>query len=211
MLKVDKLDQLPQPCVLLCRHRNMRGPVYTIMHWAGQARPWIYWPFFTKADFYQQMYGYTLTKRLGWPDGLAKAMARLLSCIIPPLISSFGGIPVYRNDARIRETFRRSIEQLEQGRDIMIYPDVDYTSNEDVGAVYDGFFMLERMYFRKTGRHLPFVPVHLDTHRRTLKFGEPVVFTDANFNEEKERVKNAILAQWHENSAPGETEENSPA
>ncbi len=197
MRKVDSLEKLDGPCVILCRHRNMRGPVYSIVHWAGPARPWVFWPFLQKESFYDQMYGYTFTKRLGYPDWLAKFGAWLLSNTVPALIQSLGGIPVYRNDSRIRETFRFSMEQLEAGRHIMIYPDVDYTSNEDVGAVYEGFFMLERMYFRKTGRHLPFVPVHLDTHKRTMHFGTPVTFTNANFNDEKERVKNEILAQWH--------------
>lgn len=198
MRKVEPLKKLDAPCVILCRHRNMRGPVYSIIHWAGDARPWVFWPFLSRDSFFEQMYGYTLTKRLHWPEKLARPAAELLSRIIPPLIVSLGGIPVFRNDSRIRETFRLSMEQLEQGRHIMIYPDVDYTSNEDVGTVYDGFFMLERMYFKKTGRHLPFVPVHLDTHRRVMRFGRPVCFADGNYNEEKERVKEEILSQWRE-------------
>jgi len=190
-------DLKEQPCVLLCRHRNMRGPFYSIVRWGGKdVRTWIYHPFLKKDTFFEQMYGYTLTKRLHFPDWLARIGARVMSAVIPPLITSLGGVPVYRSDGRIRETFRISMEHLEKGRSILIFPDVDYTSNEGVGDVYDGFFMLERMYYKKTGRHLPFVPVHLDTKARSLTFGKPVSFTDAPVASEKERVKEDILVQW---------------
>lgn len=198
MCRVDRLSALKEPCVLLCRHRNMRGPVYSIVHWAGPARPWIFWPFFAKESFYAQMHGYTLTKRLRWPKGLASACAWLLSLIVPPLIGSLGGIPVYRNDSRIRDTFRQSMDRLSQGKHIIIYPDVDYVSNEDVGAVYEGFFLLERMWHKQTGKHLPFVPVHIDTHKRTMRLGTAVVFDDGDFAGQRERVKNEILRQWQQ-------------
>ena len=195
---VQPLSELDvQPCVILCRHRNMRGPFYSIVRWGGeQTRTWVYHPFCARQTFYDQMYGYTLTERLHYPDWLAKICAHFMAAVITPLINSLGCIPVYRNDGRIRETFRLSMEQLEQGRNILIFPDVDYTSNDTVGDVYDGFFMLERMYYKKTGQHLPFVPALLDTKAKSLTFGKPVCFTGGNFNAEKEAVKEAILSQW---------------
>lgn len=195
---VQPISELPgQPCVILCRHRNMRGPFYGIVRWGGEkVRTWIYHPFFSKDALYEQLYGYTLTKRLHYPDLLARFCAWFMSLIVPPLIHSLGGIPVYRNDGRIRETFRLSLEQLEQGHNILIFPDIDYTSNEDVGEVYDGFFMLERMYHKKTGKHLPFVPALLDTSKKALTFGRPVCFGDESFATEKERVKEELLSRW---------------
>ena len=195
---VQPLSSLKEtPCVLLCRHRNMRGPFYSIVRYGGEhVRTWVYHPFCFVETYYDQMYNYTLTERLHFPKPLAHLGALLMSRIVTPLINSLGAIPVYRNDGRIRETFRLSLDQLEQGRSILIFPDVDYTSNEGVGDVYDGFFMLERMYHKKTGRHLPFVPVHLDTKAKSLTFGQPVSFTDAPFATEKERVKEDILRQW---------------
>ena len=159
-------------------------------------RPWVYYPFCSREAFYKHMYGYTLTQRLHFPKPLAIFCSWALSILVPPLIASLGGIPVYRNDSRIRDTFRQSLDLLEQGCNILIFPDVDYTSNDAVGDVYDGFFMLERMYHKKTGKHLPFVPVHLDTKQKTMRFGNPVCFTDENLNQEKLRVKDAIVNQW---------------
>ncbi len=93
------------------------------------------------------------------------------------------------------------MDTLLSGRSIMIYPDIDYTANTDsVGSIYDGFLMLERLYFKKSGRHLPFVPVHLDTKNRRMWFGEPVVFGEGSFTDELRIAKEAILSQWHDQS-----------
>lgn len=190
-------DLQEQPCVILCRHRNMRGPFYSIVRWGGKdVRTWVYHPFCAQKPFYDQMYGYTLTKRLHFPDPLARFCSWFMSIVVPPLINSLGGIPVYRNDGRIRETFRLSLDQLEQGRSILIFPDIDYTSNDAVGELYDGFFMLERMYYKKTGRHLPFVPALLDTKAKSLTFGKPIVFGEGAFNAEMAKAKETLLEQW---------------
>lgn len=196
---VQPASDLPMPCVLLCRHRNLRGPIYTIINMTDNSRPWIYYPFCEKETFFAQMYGYTLTKRLNWPKWCAWIVARLAAALIPSLIHSMGGIPVYRNDGRIRETFRLSLDALSKGGNILIYPDIDYTSTSDtVGEIYDGFFLMERMYHRQTGRHLPFVPVHLDVKRKRLTFGKSVVFGDGDFSAEKEKAKEEILRQWRD-------------
>lgn len=194
---VEPLSKLDTPCVLLCRHRNMRGPFATILHYADNASPWIFYPFCEKDAYYKQMSGYTFSTRLGWPLPLAKAVAWPLSRVAVPLINSLGGIPVYRQDARIRETFRISVDHLCSGRSVMIYPDIDYIANTtSIGDIYDGFFMLERLYFKKTHRHLPFVPVHLDTKKRRMWFGDPVVFGDGTFSDECAKAKEAIIRQW---------------
>ena len=193
---VDSVSGLDTPCILLCRHRNMRGPFATILHYADSASPWIYYPFCEKKTFFDQFYGYTLTTRLHWPKPLAYPAARLLSALVPPLIRSFGGIPVYRKESNLRTTFRLSLNALLSGRSIMIYPDIDYTSNNGIGNIYEGFFLLERLYFQKTKRHLPFVPVHLDTHAHTMQFDTPVIFGDGPYAEEKAAALEKILQAW---------------
>ncbi len=200
-MRAERLAGLDTPCVLLCRHRNMRGPVNTVLHYAYDASPWIYYPFCEKDTFFSHMYGYTMTERLHWPKWLAYPFLKFLTAVTVPLFKSFGCIPVYRGDSHIRETFRISVDTLLSGRSIMIYPDIDYTANTDsVGSIYDGFLMLERLYFKKSGRHLPFVPVHLDTKNRRMWFGEPVVFGEGSFTDELRIAKEAILSQWHDQS-----------
>jgi len=196
---VQSLEGVPQPCIFLCRHRNMQGPIYSMSHMWPHCRPWILYPFCDRKEFARQMYDYTLTKRLGWPKWIAKPAGPFFAFFVVPLITAMRSIPVYRHDGRIRETFRQSLEALEAGDNLMIYPDIEYTSKaETVSSVYDGFFMLERMYHKKTGRHVPFVPVQIDMEARSITYGEAVLFGDGDFNQEKAVARAKLLEELND-------------
>ena len=196
---IESMDSVPQPCVFLCRHKNMQGPIYSMSHLWPQCRPWILYPFCDRKEFARQMYGYTLTTRLGWPKWIARPAAPFFAFFVVPLITAMRSIPVYRHDGRIRETFRQSLQALEAGDNLMIYPDIEYTSRSDtVSDVYDGFFMLERLYFRKTDRHIPFVPVHIDMNERSIRYGEAVLFGDGDFTTEKAVAHEKLLRELND-------------
>ena len=195
--KVEDLADLGEACVLLCRHRNMRGPFMTIIKWYDQMSPWVLYPFCEKKDFFEHMYGKTLTARLHWWKPLARFSAWVLSNIIPPFLKAIGTIPVYRGTSRIRETFSRSIETLKSGRHIVIYPDIDYTKNDnDEIRIYDGFFQLDRLFFKEQKKHLKFVPVLLTNNGKEAYFGEAVTLGDGSYPEEKQKAIETLIAQW---------------
>ncbi len=196
---IESMDAVPQPCVFLCRHKNMQGPIYSMSHLWPKCRPWILYAFCDRREFARQMYGYTLTTRLGWPKWIARPAAPFFAFFVVPLITAMRSIPVYRHDGRIRETFRQSLEALEAGDNLMIYPDIEYTSRaETVSDVYDGFFMLERLYRRKTGRHIPFVPVHIDMAERSIRYGEAVLFGDGDYIAEKTAAREKLLRELND-------------
>ena len=95
---------------------------------------------------------------------------------------------VYRNGAKSMLTLRESIKALLAGESILLFPDVDYTSeNGGVGELYKGFLLLERMYCAKTGKHLPFVPIVVKPRKR-IAIGQPVFFADGDPEAQMEGV-----------------------
>ncbi|MBS5585676.1 MAG: hypothetical protein KHX36_05590 [Clostridiales bacterium] len=85
-------------------------------------------------------------------------------------------------------TLRESIKALLAGESILLFPDVDYTSeNGGVGELYKGFLLLERMYCAKTGKHLPFVPIVVKPRKR-IAIGQPVFFADGDPEAQMEGV-----------------------
>ena len=87
-----------------------------------------------------------------------------------------------------------SLEALEKGESLLICPDRDYAGEEDqTGEIYRGFFQLERSYFRKTGKHLPFVPLRCDKDQKILRIGRPLYFQNGRkFREERAAVERAL-------------------
>lgn len=187
---IPEIEALPRGAVYVCRHRNMRGPLYTLLHLKIQPRPWVLSVFCEREECFEQFGGYTLSVRLRWKPLFARTVARILSWIVPAAVRSAGGIPVYRHSTKIATTFRQSLKALEAGQSIILYADVEYTDmTDEVGELYDGFLLLGRMYYAATGKQLLFVPVDYLPRERKIAVGEPVIFQgNAPYEEEKSRV-----------------------
>jgi len=185
-------EALPAPAVYVCRHRNLRGPIDTLIWLSAPVHPWIFSVFCERKTCYRQYADYTLTRRAGWPRFLALPVARILSWVVPGLCGSMGAIPVYRSTARVVTTFRRTLEVLKAGRRVIIYPDVNYSdASEHMGALYEGYLMLGTLYHRATGRNLLFVP--LRGEKRRITAGEPIEYDGTLPRaQETERVARAI-------------------
>lgn len=178
--KRPSLKGLPDPCVFICRHRNLRGPIFTMLHMNRQLRPWVFNVFCEKESCYRQYSSYTFSVRLKWDRARVESVARLGSRFVPFLMRSMGAIPVYRDMKRMRQTFNLSLQALLRGESIIIYPDVDYVDTSDTpGAMYTGYLMLGQMYYKATGKNLSFVPTDIRMKRRAILLGDPVEFDGA--------------------------------
>lgn len=169
------------PCVYVVHHQNLAGPVAALALLPGEPHPWVLHPFLERRACFGQYYGYTFTKRFGWPRLLALPAAALGAALVPPLIRGFGGIPVYRaaqkrpGDGRLRQTWQLSRRALGRGESLVICPDLAYDSPAaHTGALYQGFLALGRDYQRRRAEPLPFVPAVCDKAGRRLLLGEPV-------------------------------------
>lgn len=179
---VQLFPDLPAgPCVYVVHHQNLAGPAAALALLPGQPRPWVLCPFLQRRACFEQYYGYTFTRRFGWPRPLALPAAALAAALVPPLLRGFGAIPVYRaaqnrpGDGRLRRTWQLSRQALARGESLIICPDVAYASPAVcTGALYQGFLALGRDYQRRRQRPLPFVPAVCDKAGRRLLLGEPV-------------------------------------
>ena len=188
--KTPPREEFTEPAVYICRHGNMRGPVLSMVNIPMPIHPWAFYVFCDKDTCYKHYCDYTFSVRFGWKKWQAQAISRLIAGGVAKLVNSAGGIPVYRNSAKVMSTFRLSLEALGRGESLLIFPEVDYTAEEgEVGKMYEGFLMLEKMYLKETGKHLPFIPMHLSEKKRTMVLGEAICFRDGKpFAQERDEV-----------------------
>ena len=157
----------------------MAGPIRAVAHLPLEGHIWALEVFCNAKTCFAQYYGYTFTKRFGMPKPLAFVCAKLVSGAVSGIVRGCGAIPVYRGRREIVETMRLSQQVLEKGENIILCPDVDYSSSAaEIGAVYEGFLHLEKGYHRATGKHLAFVPVGLYAPTKRVRMGEPIRFAD---------------------------------
>ena len=166
------------PVVYVAHHRNMSGPVHALALLPDAPRPWVLHVFLDRKECFGQYYGFTFRTRFGWPRPLAWLAAAALSCVVPPVLRSFGAIPVYRGLREARSMMDETVTALMRGESILLCPDVCYDSPDAAtGEIHKGFLQLEKLYREKTGGHIRFVPVFCGRSKRILT-GDPVCFTE---------------------------------
>ena len=106
-------------------------------------------------------------------------------------------IPVYRNKPRdLMNTFRMSVEALQAGDNLLIFPENPNAvaqghgyERQGLGELFTGFEMLAPIYYNKTGKCLRFIPAFAHQKMRTLTFAPIITFDPNNEpNAERERI-----------------------
>jgi len=192
---VPDRSEFVEPAVYVCRHKDNDGPIISMVNLPLPLHPWAYHVWCNEAECYKQCMDYTFTVRYGWSEKKARFVAKLISKPFTLLIRSAGSIPVYRNSMKVRETFRDSVDAMKRGESLLIFPDIDYRAQDgDASKLYEGFLMLEQLYYKATGEHVRFIPIHLNEAKRKMTIDEPILFRDGvPFKEDKGRVIQALL------------------
>lgn len=189
-----------EPVVYISHHQNLFGPFTTLLWFPITLRCWILNVFLDKEDCYKQYADYTFSKRFGWHQFIANIAAWMVSRFVPPLLNSGKGIPVFRGSKKILKTFQISVTALEQGENVVIFPDVEYSdSSAEVKDLYDGFLYLEKYYYKKTGKHVNFVPLFVSRNMKKIVTAEPISFRDEeDFSSERKIVMEKIQDKLNE-------------
>lgn len=200
--------------VYVSRHRNLWGPVTILARYPVFLRTWALSVFFDRRTCYKHYVDYTFTQRFGLPSLAARFFACPISFFVAELMKSGNMIPVHRGSKKIIRTLRESARCLEEGDDILVFPDVDYASSrQEINDLYSGFLAVEKYYNRKTGQHVSFVPLYADEKSRILKVGQAIRFCDQqSFSEQKEAVAERLRFALNElaNSPDSEKDNQRP-
>jgi hypothetical protein len=189
-------EHLPDgPCIVVGNHCQMNSPIACELDFPGRHATWCAGemmhlkevPAYAFRDFWSAK-----PKAVRW-------LFRIASYLIAPLsvcvFNNADCIGVYR-DTRIISTFRETVEALQDGRRVIIFPEHDPPVNNILSAFQDRFVTVAKQYHRRTGTALSFVPLYMAPALRTMYLGEPVRYDpDAPQREECRRVCDALSAR----------------
>lgn len=185
------------PCIFVCNHGEIYGPVATNLYVPFSFRPWsAYEMLDVKAVAQRTLDGTMRDQKILPPKMMKWLMERIAAPILVWMMKSVGSIPVYHdNPVKLRQTFRETIAAMEAGDNILIFPENANTTadhkyaREGVSEFFTGFTMVGQMYYNRTGKCAQFIPLYADKHKRTVTFGVPTRYNpDLPTNEEKERL-----------------------
>lgn len=188
-MTVEGLENLPQEAsIVVGNHTQMNGPICGELYFPGKRKIWC---------AHQMMYlkevpAYAFQDFWSGKPKWTHPFYRLLSYIIAPVSScvfnNANTIAVFR-DNRLLTTFKQTIAQLEDGSNIIIYPECYEPHNNIVYQFQDRFIDVAKLYYKRTGKAVSFVPMYIAPKLKKIYLGKPTVFNpDVPIEEERQRI-----------------------
>ena len=192
-MKVVGLENLPEKnAIIVGNHTQMNGPICGELFMPENCYTWCAGemmhlkevPAYAFSDFWSQK-----------PKCL-QPFYRFLSYLIAPLaaciFTNARTIAVYR-DIRIMSTFKETLKTLENGRNVLIFPEKDEKYNNILYTFQENFINVAKLYYKKTGISLIFVPMYIAPKLNSMYIGKGIRFESINkIEEERKRISDYL-------------------
>lgn len=188
-IRVEGTENLPgQPCLVVANHSQMNGPIACELYFPGKRYIWCAGqmmqmkevPEYAFTDFWSEKPRY-----IRW-------FYKILSYVIAPVsvcvFRNAHTIGVYR-DARIISTFKNTVRRLSEGANVVIFPEHNVPYNHILCNFQDRFIDIAKLYYKKTGQELQFVPMYIAPCLKTMYIGKPIKFcSEQPVEQERARI-----------------------
>lgn len=187
-------EHLPQePCIIVGNHSQLNGPICCELFFpiprytwcAGEMMSMKELPAYAFHDFWSFK-----PKHTHW-------FFKIASYVIAPIGSYVckhaNTIGVFR-DSRVLSTFKKTLRVLEDGTSVVVFPEYNKLHNQIIYDFQDKFIDLARMYYKRTGKCISFVPLYIAPALRQMHLGEPVTFSpDVPMDDERRRIRDELM------------------
>ncbi|MDO4733559.1 MAG: hypothetical protein Q4B50_08630 [Bacillota bacterium] len=195
-MEVEGRENLPdEPVIVAGNHAQMNGPIASELYYPGKICIWCAGEMMHLKD----VSAYAFRDFWSRKPRCIRWFYKLLSYLIAPLsvcvFNNAHTIPVY-HDTRLITTFRRTMDALQQGSSIIIFPEHDVPHTHVLCGFQDKFVDIARIYQGKTGRELAFVPMYIAPQLKKIYLGKPISFCSASpIEEERSRICEYLMAE----------------
>lgn len=187
-------ENLPQESVIIVgNHTQLHGPIVAELYCPGDHYTWCAGQMMHKEDVAEYAFQDFWSQKPKWTHGFYKLLAK---CIVPLSVCIFNNantIGVY-HDTRIIGTFKNTVKRLDEGNNVVIFPEHDVKYNHILYDFQDKFIDVAKLYYKKTGKAVCFVPLYIAPRRKAMYFGKPIRFQpDVPMDQERQRIKEYLM------------------
>lgn len=207
-MEVVGLENLPDgQAVIVGNHSQLHGPIAAELFmqdncyiWcAGQMMKMKEVPEYAFTDFWSQ--------KPKWIQPFYKVMSYLIAPLSVCIFNNARTIAVYR-DMRIMSTFKDTIKLLQKGVNILIFPEKDEKMNHILYQFQENFIDIAKLYHKKTGVELTFVPMYIAPKRKKMYIGKGIRYQSGqSMDDEKKRISSYLSEEitWIATNLPKHT------
>ena len=191
--EVIGLENLPErDAVLVANHAQMNGPIVGELFLPENCYTWCAGEMMNKKEAPKYAFQDFWSQKPAWTHPLYKVLSHVIAPLADYLFNHARTIAVYR-DMRIMSTFRNSIKALQEGKNLLIFPEKDEKCNNILYRFQENFVDVAKLYYKKTGKELLFVPVYLAPRMRKMYIGKGIRFcAQTAMEEERTRMAQAL-------------------
>ena len=188
-MEVVGLENLPKDnAILVGNHTQLNGPIAGELFmpdncyiWcAGQMMHLKEVPDYAFQDFWSQ--------KPKWTHPFYKILSYIIAPLSVCIFNNARTVAVY-HDMRVISTFKETVNMLKEGKNFLIFPEKDEKHNNILYKFQENFIEVAKLYYKKTGIPLTFVPVYIAPKLKKLYIGKGTTFqSDTHINEERTRI-----------------------
>lgn len=187
------LENLPEePSLIISNHSKTHGPIANQLYFPTDKKIWCIGQMMNKKEAREYMFEDFWSKKPKCIRWIYKVIAYIMAPLMAYLMSRADTIAVYK-DSRIITTFKRTVEELNNGYHVIIFPENATPHNEIVNDFQDKYIDVARLYYKRYGKQLQFVPMYNAPDLKQLVMGTPIKYNpDINMDEQRDIINNHL-------------------
>ena len=175
-IRVEGVENLPdEPVVIVGNHCQMNGPIVGELYVPGEPYIWCAGEMMQLKTVSEYAFRDFWSRKPKWTHPWYRLLSHVIAPIAVCVFNNARTIGVY-HDARILSTFKNTVKTLQEGKSVVIFPERDVERNHVVYDFQDKFIDVAKLYYKKTGKELAFVPMYIAPGLKKLCLGKAIRF-----------------------------------
>lgn len=177
-----------EPVIVVGNHAQMNGPICCELYFPTDRYTWCA----GEMMHLKEVPAYAYKDFWSYKPGFLRPFYKLLSYMIAPL-----SVCVFKNartigayhDARALSTFKQTVQRLQEGTNVVVFPEHDVPYNHIIYDFQNKFIDVAKLYYKRTNKVLCFVPLYIAPSLKKMYLGKPIRFCPDNpMEQERQRI-----------------------
>ena len=188
-MQIVGAENLPnEPCIIVGNHTQMNGPICAELYCPGNCYTWCAGQMMHLKDVPEYAFRDFWSQKPKWTHPWFKLLSYLIAPLSVVVFNNAHTIGVY-HDTRLIGTFKNTVKRLQEGNNIVIFPEHEVKYNHILYDFQDRFIDVAKLYDKKTGKELQFVPLYIAPKLKQIHLGKPIQFNpNVPMDEERRRI-----------------------
>lgn len=193
-ITVEGAENLPrESAIIVGNHTQMNGPICAELYFPGKRKTWCAYQMMKCKEVPAYAFQDFWSGKPRWTHWFYKALSYIIAPLSACVFTNAHTIPVY-HDARLITTFKQTISALQAEENVIIFPECYTPHNHIVYEFQDKFVDVAKLYYKRTGKILNFVPLYIAPKLKKIYIGKAIPFCpDNSMEQERSRICNYLM------------------